>query len=152
MAFAALVRSAGAFGGSGSRLAEDTTTAEGDAFAWFCIESLLNAIHTRSGSSIDEHLHRLHLALVAVVPSVSLSLLPRLLDEVRSVVCSYPTSESKAAQKDELVQALFKELAHNVGDAEKEYVMEWWYEHREQLGGAHASTNTPPDVVLTSRL
>lgn len=144
MAYAALVRSAGAFGTSSGL--SDNTPSQGDAFAWYCIEALLSVIHRSSDepssskaiplTAIDEHRHRLHLTLVATVPSVSLTLIPRLLDEVRSVIQNYPSSQ--IAQRDELIQALFKELSHNVGDAEKEYVMEWWYENRQQLLGSDA--------------
>ena len=151
MAYAALVRSAGAFGiqaaesQAGDSLSSSPTP--GDAFAWYCIEALLEVIGSSSPSSIpststsnppphiiDDHLHRLHLTLVATVSSVSLVLLPRLLDEVSAVIQSYPASQG--TERDELVQALFKEFERNVGDREKEFVMEWWYEHRGELLGS----------------
>ncbi|THH31473.1 hypothetical protein EUX98_g2725 [Antrodiella citrinella] len=145
LAYAALVRAAGAFCASASQLAN--TPSQGDSFAWFCVEALLQHIRRPSSGQnasvtsskvasfvdISEHFHRLHLALISTVPSVSLTLLPRLLSEVRSVTQSYPPGQ--IPQRDELVQALFHELSHNVGDLEKEVVMEWWYENCEQLVG-----------------
>ena len=92
---------------------------------------------------IDEHLHRLHLTSIATVPSVTLTLLPRLLAKIRSVIQSYPSAQ--ISQRDELIQALFKELSHNVGDAEKEYVMAWWYENKEDLVGRAISIAGGPE-------
>ncbi|OSD07371.1 hypothetical protein PYCCODRAFT_1430626 [Trametes coccinea BRFM310] len=152
MAYAALVRGASAFRGGAREAQPDPDrdgTVHGDAMAWFCIETLLEAIHAAHRSPPSEHLHRLHLALVATVPSVSLALLPRLLDEVKETVLAYgdPSSVSDAGSperadsaragemREELVQALFKAILHDVGDAEKEYVMGWWDEHAGSLAG-----------------
>ncbi|KAI8986188.1 hypothetical protein BD414DRAFT_440834, partial [Trametes punicea] len=186
MAYAALVRSASAFGGGGGpgEQEERRGTAHGDAMAWFCVETLLDAIRdarptspsapssssapsfssapsssssssSSSGSgpgstpSPSEHLHRLHLALISTVPSVSLSLLPRLLSTVAQIVLSLPPAQDRThadaaaeshagtgagvGMRDELVRALFKAILHDVGDAEKAYVIEWWDEHRDAL-------------------
>lgn len=166
MAYAALVRSAGAFGAeatesqAGDNLSSSPTP--GDAFAWYCIEALLDVIRASSSSSsiaststsnppphnVDDHLHRLHLTLVATISSVSLTLLPRLLDEVCTVIQSYPTSQG--AERDELIQALFKEFERNVGDREKEFVMEWWYEHRDELLGSAGDVISSKEPVLGS--
>ena len=35
----------------------------------------------------------------------------------------------------ELVQALFKVILQDIGDAEKEFVIDWWDENRETLVG-----------------
>ncbi|KAH8104589.1 hypothetical protein BXZ70DRAFT_998607 [Cristinia sonorae] len=143
MAYAALVRSAGSFNSSQEPgLGEHNSTepvSQGDAFAWFCIETLLAHIHPspshkgKSRQLSPDHLHRLHLALISAVPSVSLALLPRLLDEVRRVIVTSGGGEKE--KREELVRALFGELERNVGDREKEFVMEWWYENREVLAG-----------------
>lgn len=126
LAYAALVRSAGAFGTQ-----KESNHESGDAFTWYCLQALLDRIHSISTQRPrSDHLHRLHLTLVATVPSVSLTLLPRLLDEIQTVMRN--TTES--SRREELVHALFKELLENVGDQEKEYVMRWWYEHQEEFG------------------
>ncbi|TCD60595.1 hypothetical protein EIP91_009826 [Steccherinum ochraceum] len=165
MAFAALVRSAGAFGSSTPANANlnCNTPSPGDAFAWYCIEALLAEIHSTnnprpSHTAVDDHLYRLHLTLVATVPSVSLPLLPRLLSEVREAVRAYPVEQ--ATLRGEVVQALLKELSQNVGDREKEYVMGWWYETREELldgsplpfSSQTAGDNDQNSEMLVSRL
>lgn len=137
--------------------------------AWFCIEVLLDAIRlaraapakatlpyseeaqsssAAAASSPDshevppEHLYRLYRTLVAIVPSVSLTLLPHLLTEVTAVVTSLavpPTfrqpQDTAAARieemRAELVEALFHAISQDVGDAEKDYAIEWWYDNRE---------------------
>ncbi|KAI0333742.1 hypothetical protein GY45DRAFT_1319349 [Cubamyces sp. BRFM 1775] len=138
MAYAALVRSASAFGHD--RRDSGESTPAGDAMGWLCIEVLLDAIRqacsTETSTPPSEHLHRLHLALVATVPTVSLSLLPRLLSEVRSMITSLSPAEGKTGEmRSELVQALFKVILQDIGDAEKEFVIDWWDENREQLVG-----------------
>ncbi|EIW59549.1 uncharacterized protein TRAVEDRAFT_147587 [Trametes versicolor FP-101664 SS1] len=146
MAYAALVRSANAFGDG------DDESAEGDSMAWLCVEVLLDAIHhtgsapsnfpepPQSSSSASpvpathsEHLHRLHLTLIALVPSVSLALMPRLMREVKAIVLSSPAGDQAGGKREELVQALFKAILQDVGDAEKEYAIGWWLENRESL-------------------
>lgn len=156
MAYAALVRSANAFGdGAG---ASDDESVEGDSMAWLCVEVLLDAIRrARSAPSISpppppssssvspiplthsEHLHRLHLTLLALVPSVSLALMSRLLQEVKAIVLSSPAADHAGEQREELVQALFKAILQDVGDAEKEYAIGWWLENREALAGERDS-------------
>lgn len=150
MAYAALVRSANAFGdGAG---ASDDESVEGDSMAWLCVEVLLDAIRNSrsapssslplplSSSSVSpippthsEHLHRLHLTLIALVPSVRLALMPRLLQEVKAIVLSSTAADRAEEQREELVQALFKAILQDVGDAEKEYAIGWWLENREAL-------------------
>ncbi|KAJ8463872.1 hypothetical protein ONZ51_g9966 [Trametes cubensis] len=139
MAYAALVRGASACGHDSPSNGESTPA--GDAMAWLCIKELLNAISRHSPSKEtsappSERLHRLHLALVAAVPAVSLSLLPRLLNEVKAIITSLPTSEGRTGEmRGELVQALFKVILQDIGDAEKEFVIDWWDENRETLVG-----------------
>lgn len=109
--------------------------------AWLCIEELLNAIsrHSRleeTSAPPSERLHRLHLALVATVPAVSLPLLPRLLSEVKAIITSLSPAEGRTGEmRDELVQALFKVILQDIGDAEKEFVIDWWDENRGTLVG-----------------
>ncbi|KAI0684715.1 hypothetical protein C8T65DRAFT_593381 [Cerioporus squamosus] len=108
----------------------------------------------------SEHLHRLHLALVATVPSVSLTLLPRLLAEVKAIVVSVSlpsqahdaTARRVEEMRAELVEALFKAISQDVGDAEKQYAIEWWYENREELVLASAGVRHPVfDGVETAK-
>lgn len=142
--------------------------------AWFCIEVLLDAIrHARAAPAKatlpysekaqspssdsqevpSEHLYRLYRTLVATVPSVSLTLLPRLLTEVKGVVISLSVPPVSLTQpqpqpqtqpydalatrigemRAELVEALFQAISRDVGDAEKDYVITWWYGHREEV-------------------
>ena len=189
MAYAALVRSASAFGYA-KATAQAGNSVDADSMAWYCIEVLLDAARharaapvkatlpyspdaqTSSSSSSapptpaqesfdvpSEHLHRLHLALIATVPSVSLTLLPRLLSEVMAIVVSvsapspahYATERRVEEMRAELVDALFKAISQDVGDAEKAYAIEWWYENREELVLAKAGTRHPVfDGVETS--
>ena len=95
----------------------------------------VRAVH----SPPDDHLHRLHSTLVATVPAVSIALLPRVLEECKAVITSL-SDPAAAAQRRYLVQMLFKELSENVGDAEKEYSIRWWYENRASLAAHPVQT------------
>ncbi|TBU54621.1 hypothetical protein BD310DRAFT_1041642 [Dichomitus squalens] len=177
MAYAALVRSASSFGYADSVPDDvrDAGPAQADAMAWFCIEVLLDAIRhvgaapvkatlpystapkaeasssvfaaSESTQTSSEHLHRLHLALVATVPSVSLKLLPRLLTEVKATILSVPLSSNEREvdrrseeMREELVEALFKAISQDIGDTEKDYAIQWWYKNLDALRRA----GTPP--------
>ncbi|KAL6301960.1 hypothetical protein BKA93DRAFT_827783 [Sparassis latifolia] len=154
LAYAAVVRSASAFGAQRQ---------DGDAVAWLCVDTLLDAIyqtasHSRSPDAnadapapapgaAAKHLHRLHLALVTTVPCLSLALLPRVLREIKDFIMhssspvdrSPPSTSASASapeqRRTELVRRLFSELSENTGDAEKAFGMRWWYENREVLVG-----------------
>ena len=177
MAYAALVRSASSFGYANTALgdAHDEGTTQADTMAWFCVEVLLDAIRhvgvapvkvtlpfsaapkaeasssaaasSESTQTPSEHLHRLHLALISSVPSVPLTLLPRLLTEVKAIILAVPLSTSEREvdrrveeMRAELVETLFKAISQDVGDTEKEYAIEWWYENLQDL----ARAETPP--------
>lgn len=84
----------------------------------------------------------MHLALIATVPSVSLVLLPQLLETIRSEILQKAVPERKG----ELVDALFKEILENVGDQEKEYAMRWWYDQRDTFG-VEPSSSSAHDVA-----
>ncbi|KAI0821986.1 hypothetical protein BC628DRAFT_1391850 [Trametes gibbosa] len=137
MAYAALVRSAGV---SGLSFGVDGESIEGDSKAWLCIEVLLHTIQRIAAESSQpvpsEHLHRLHLALIACLSSVSLTLLPRLLGEVKTIIIASSSQDGRPGEmRNELVQALFRTILQEVGDAEKEYLVGWWSDHRENLTG-----------------
>ena len=150
LAYRALVRSAGSFGGAPD--AESGVLSAGDAFAWYCVDRLLRAVQSPPGGDTqrnadiavtsEDQLHRLRLALVSTVPSVSLVLLPRLLESVRGVV----TAIARGEGREELVRALFQEIATRVGDEEKEYATRWWYEHKGELLGGVGTTDEKVEV------
>ena len=148
LAFSALVRSA-----SASAYVADVSTLANDryALAWFCVDSLLRTIHSLSHSAVseEERLHRLHLTLISIVPSLPLTLLARVLDHIRTII----TSSSTGERKQELIQALFDEILEKVGEREKEFAMRWWHDNREALGGS-ALVSTPPlaETLPLSRL
>jgi hypothetical protein len=139
LAFATLVQSAGS---NGSEL--------GDALAWLCIESLLDAIksvgtssskrHRKSRTRNDHHpvenatdreqMHKLHLTLISTIPSLSLKLLPRVLEEIAGVIIH----ESDKEKKKELVDVALTEILEKVGDREKVVVLKWWLDHQEEFG------------------
>ena len=80
-------------------------------------------------------------------------LLPRILAEIKLIIEEH-TGEASQGCRRELVHSLFSNIAENVGDAEKEYVMRWWEENRDHLGG-HDEAKTGPEAetaVLTARL
>ncbi|KAF8133976.1 hypothetical protein EV363DRAFT_1214665 [Boletus edulis] len=100
------------------------------ALAWFCISSILAT--SKELSQDSERRHRLHLALVSSLPSLPLTLLPQALSAVNDVIdCTTNDANCK-----ELVEALFREIMENVGDAEKEYAIRWWNERRAEWSGA----------------
>ncbi|KAJ7459669.1 hypothetical protein FB451DRAFT_1271116 [Mycena latifolia] len=130
LAFASLVRSACACDGMDGMY----------ALARYCIEALLNTIHElsllRDGgqdpSIVNDRLHRLHLTLVSVVPTLPLKLLPQVLEEIRAILTTAPSHSGK---RKELADAIFVEISERVGDREKEYVMHWWYDNRNSFLG-----------------
>ncbi|KAG6333814.1 hypothetical protein ID866_5274 [Astraeus odoratus] len=111
LAFAALVKSASSTGDY--------------ALPWFSIQSLLNVCNASSPTTDGDRVHRLHLALVSSVSSVPLTLLPRLLLAVKSVI---ETTKDDDVRHGELLEALFEEIINNVGDAEKALAVCWWNE------------------------
>jgi hypothetical protein len=134
LAYAALVRGA--------------SSHNGDNLAWYCIMLLIDTIRSLSaflagsaaGTDFDKkrtQLDRLHLTLISTVPSLPLPLVLRALDEIFILLKDLRTAKAVDAgekeKRKDLVEALFKELLEGVGDREKEAVMRWWYEHREEL-------------------
>jgi len=146
LAYAAVVRSATALGQKS--ITPSVGRADGEVLACFCVEKLLGTIREVGGPNgpPNEHLHRLHFTLVATVSSVSLALLPRVLDECKAVISSLSES-SVATRRSELTQTLFREISENVGDAEKESCMRWWYENRASfVVDAGASENVVESI------
>ena len=137
--------------------ANHNDTHDASALAWYCIETLIDAMHelsnnTDSGKTRDEgnappatdsHLHRLHLTLIATVPSLPLPLMLHVLDRIRDIIlekdlpcAGSDTGNAPRERKAELVDALFREILERVGDGEKEVAMGWWYANLEELKGA----------------
>ncbi|KAF7365404.1 hypothetical protein MVEN_00412900 [Mycena venus] len=159
LAFASLVRSASASAHSSNSAGDLALADEGYTLAWYCVDTLLDAIHALSvGSdsslenSNDERLHRLHLTLISVVPTLPLKLLPRVLEEVKTILTTrgggggdVQLDVSSGAKAKELVDATFVEISERVGDREKELVMRWWYDNRILFQG-------PGDRVDEGRL
>ncbi|KAL4080947.1 hypothetical protein J3A83DRAFT_4203554 [Scleroderma citrinum] len=111
LAFAALIKAACSLGDH--------------ALAWFCIDSLLTACKESSFAVDGYRIHGLHLALVASVSSVPLTLLPRMLSVVNDIIVD---TEKDDMKRSELLEALFQEIMNNVGDAEKAFAVSWWNE------------------------
>jgi hypothetical protein len=135
-AFSTLVRAAGA-----TRVGEaQSCTAEQDQLVWFSIHSLLEAMHPLSGRKEgEEHLHRLHLTLISTVSSLSLSLLPRVLNEIRNVIVQQAKSSdlsvdrSLGGKQQGLVGALFAEISERTANCEKDFVLKWWLDNRRHF-------------------
>jgi len=144
LAYAALVR--GACSNNGTAPMHLT----GDNLAWYCIMVLTGTMRELSSSlcatSSDderrrERLHRLHLTLISTVPSLSLKLMMRVLEEILVFLKGLPQTRTggddpdatEAKRKKELIEALFGELVEGVGDREKEAAMQWWYQHEGEL-------------------
>ena len=149
MAYRALVGCASAFGATHTSASfssssargrpEEESVSEGDAYAWFCVDLLLTAIHNHSSRTHTkegkEHRRKLLLALISTVSAVPLRLLPRLLGEVETLLNQtycFSAESARASdnvederEREEVTKVLFEELL-NVGDEEKEYVISWW--------------------------
>lgn len=116
LAFPALVRSA-------------DSISDDHVLARYTIQSINDAIRREQDSA---RLHRMHMMLVASVSSVSLRMLPSVLEDIRGIlITAVPeNSASQHALRQDLINALFTEIMENVGDQEKEYAMTWWHLHR----------------------
>lgn len=140
LAYSALVRSANT-GRAPNSLRPQLTgpSHNGLALARLCIEELLQAINSYSPPSMNasssedaseetdaqiEELTRLRLALISLVPNVTIQLLPYLLQDIDRIICA----EQDRRRKRNLIDAVFDEILERVGDEEKEFAMCWWNE------------------------
>lgn len=138
LAYSALVRSANT-GRAPISLRPQLTglSHSGIALARLCIDALLQAINSsprlNASSSEDnseetdaqiEELTRLRLALISLVPNVTIQLLPYLLQDVDRSICA----EQDRRRKRILIDAVFDEILERVGDEVKEFAMRWWNE------------------------
>jgi hypothetical protein len=137
--------------------------------AWFCIDSLLETLRAlRRQKGTEERLHRLYLTLISAISSLPLTLLPRVLDEVRTIIVTHGPAAGAGdkvglsaggagteggGRKGELTQALFEEILQRVANREKEFVLRWWYDNREQLGWRETPANVAQEAAfIPSRL
>jgi hypothetical protein len=148
LAYSALVRSACV-----SAYAFDGPPDETYSLAWYCVQLVLDKLRDLTSPAHDvkgkgkarddvedrsvERVHRLHLVLISMVSSLPLSLMSRVLEEIRTILSAQPDSdevtEESAGRRRELVEALFSEFLEGVGDREKEAAIRWWYQHRPML-------------------
>ncbi|KAI0056552.1 hypothetical protein BV25DRAFT_1920897 [Artomyces pyxidatus] len=68
------------------------------------------------------HAQRLRLALMATLPSLPLTLLPRALAAMARVIDDTQSERDRG----KLMGALYREIVERVGDREREYVVRWW--------------------------
>ncbi|KZT40648.1 hypothetical protein SISSUDRAFT_1043982 [Sistotremastrum suecicum HHB10207 ss-3] len=103
-----------------------------DELSQFCIESLTNKLAESSASSTKSpgETERLQLTLISLMHCVSLRLLPRLLDEIKSAIDGC----SDLAQKSVLLDETLQEIQRRVGDKEKEVCMTWWDGKMREFG------------------
>ncbi|TFK52398.1 hypothetical protein OE88DRAFT_1657649 [Heliocybe sulcata] len=141
-----------------STLANSAASSPDDSLICYCIYSFFAIIRflglpstpppaefastSNTQAEEDRRLRHIILALISTVSALPLSLLPRVLDEIRDIITSvYPIRDgamrpdSPPAGRRELASALFEEILERVGDREKEFSMQWWYANREQLAG-----------------
>ncbi|KAL5482633.1 hypothetical protein ACEPAI_9227 [Sanghuangporus weigelae] len=104
------------------------------ALAWLCVEQLLRA-HSAAINETPQIRTALSLALISLIPNVSLVLLPRLLVEVERVV----DGELDSGRRRVLIENVFEEILERVGDAEREVAMRWWFQCSRKWGGPDGS-------------
>ena len=63
-----------------------------------------------------------------------------------------PLNADGDERRKELVEELFREILENVGDREKEVIMRWWYEVREELVGRGDGKREKEERIIPSRL
>lgn len=127
---------------------------DGDAFAWYCIDSLVRALHSVLGNS--EHQLSLTLALVATTSAVNLPVLPMVLETIlkeiegkESQSADEPGEKQKVGRQ-EAVNALFEEISERAGDEGKEFAMRWWDANKGRFERAIGGDNSVEGDVLTS--
>jgi len=115
------------------------TAAGNDALAWLCIDALLDAMRDANRPRIapSSQVHRLRLALVSLIPAVSVAILPRLLDRVEQSI-----NEAKAEEKEEAWHTV-NEMMDKVGDKGKEISLKWWLDMSERLRGNGVDVGGP---------
>lgn len=95
------------------------------ALAQLCVDKLLETLQASEGPQI----HRLRLTLIALISSVDYVLLPPLLAQVKAQVLL----EFDPIQRVVLKAAVFKQVLHQIADAEREIAMRWWLEVRDEF-------------------
>jgi hypothetical protein len=132
--------------------AASCSSLEDGSLTWFCIQLLVDMIDGLTtkpeGSGVrSEELRRLRLTLLSTVPSISLPspLLGRLLSTIDQLIREEPSKQERSA----LLAAMYDVILREVGDAEREFVMRWWFALLEK---ADARETTAVQGPLSARL
>ncbi|KAL1745105.1 hypothetical protein HDZ31DRAFT_37121 [Schizophyllum fasciatum] len=126
--------------------------AHDDALAMYCVQRLLDALHedtigaheatheahhgTETIADSTPHKQRLRLTLASTVSCVPVSLLPRVLDKLKSLATEREEEQMDGAdpftleERVALRDAIFEEITERVGNTAKEYAVRWWYANR----------------------
>ena len=80
----------------------------------------------------EERVHRLQLTLISTVPFLPLPLLPLVLDDIREIITRADEASEPGARgrREEMVDALYEGILDRMGDREKEFALQWWYDNR----------------------
>jgi len=108
-----------------------SASASTPAMGKFCLSSLLSILSSLSTKDDAQRRHRLRLVLASTLSALPLEVLPDALAAVENEI-----RDSKNEEQIELAREVFKEIAENVGDREKEHCLCWWEEQREALEGS----------------
>ncbi|TRM64003.1 hypothetical protein BD626DRAFT_264045 [Schizophyllum amplum] len=140
-----------------------------DALAMYCVQQLLDATHGPTDNISTEaeatRQQRLRLTLASTISSVPVSLLALVLEELKTLMMrgvggqeglykqgeageqslSYLSLGERVALRD----AIFEEIAEKLGNAGKEYALQWWYTNRSIFPAASAESKAegPPFEV-----
>ena len=110
--------------------AASCSSPEDGSLAWFCIQLLVDKINGLT-SKLDgsearsEELRRLRLTLLSTVPSIPLP--SPLLGQLLSAIDLFIRNESVEQERSTLLTAMYEIILKEVGDAEREFVMQWWF-------------------------
>ncbi|EJC97998.1 uncharacterized protein FOMMEDRAFT_149443 [Fomitiporia mediterranea MF3/22] len=138
--------------GSPDRREEDFAFAGDPALAWLCIEQLLQAL-SLAAPNPDQHF-ALSLTLISLISSTHPAPLPRLLKEIQQLIdTSYGDDQTDGERRRVLIESVFEEVMEKVGDAEREVVMQWWFECSRKWGeeGMSASASASRNRVEDGR-
>jgi hypothetical protein len=92
--------------------------------AQFCLDCLIGKIQQETDSRVA---HRLHLALISVVSSLPLAMLPGVLGEISQIIIKHNTNIPEEREKTEaIVNALYREIAEKAYGMEKKFMIQWW--------------------------
>jgi len=110
--------------------AASCSSPENGSLAWCCIQLLVDKINGLTlkpdGSEArSEELLRLRLTLLSTVPSITLP--SPFLGQLLSAIDLLIRNESLEQERSTLLAAIYEVILREVGDAEREFVMQWWF-------------------------